>query len=296
MFPITDAHQHLWDLGLLRLDWLEDVPQLNRSFLFGEYRTESADLGILRSVYVEVDVVPEQRRLEVESVARLCRDPATPLSAIVAAADPGGASFQEDIERFAEVPEVRGVRRVLHTPATPKGYCLGSRFVEGARELGRRSLVFDICMRPSELIDAARLVELCPETQFVIDHCGNADPAQVALWRQVGSPRGDAEPLALWLNGMEALAAHPNVTCKLSGIAARLPEEESLDRLEATLDYCIELFGVERVMFGSDWPVCTLRVSLRKWVSAARKAFGSRTPAEQQLILDANAARVYRLG
>jgi len=279
MLPITDAHQHLWNLERLSLPWLGSLPKLNRTHDMAEYLRAAQGLGIRRSVYVEVDVEPGQRVLEAEQVGELCRDPSLPLQAMVASADPASQEFSEHLSVLLTLPHVHGVRRVLHTPDTPRGYCLAERFVAGVRELGRHGLSFDLCVRNDELEDAARLAELCPETQFIVDHCGNADPVVSAAWQQ----------------GMQKLAALPNTVCKLSGIVIRLPEGESLDKLAPTLDTCIEMFGTERVLFGSDWPVCTLRAELGEWVTAARAILAKHSLGEQRRMLDENAVRVYRL-
>lgn len=293
MLPITDSHQHLWDLSQQSLPWLDTVPALSRSFTLADYLDAAAGQGIHRSVYVEVDVAPDQRRQEVASIGRLCEAEEGLLHGMVASADPGSADFAERIAELGQFSWVRGVRRVLHTPDTPPQYCLTPEFVEGVQRLGDLGLSFDLCVRPSELDDAASLVERCPGTQFIVDHCGNADPVSVAASLDSSAPL--PQQVEAWKRGMQRLAALPNVACKLSGVAIRLPVDLELDRLAPCLDYCIDLFGVDRVLFGSDWPVCTLRTDLKSWVQTARQVVARRPVDEQRKILDANAARVYRL-
>lgn len=293
MLPITDSHQHLWDLSQQSLPWLEAVPALSRSFTLADYLDEAQGQGIHRSVYVEVDVAPAQRQAEVEAIGRLCEAADAVLGGMVASADPGDARFAERIAELSRCSWVKGVRRVLHTPDTPPQYCLDPAFIDGVKRLGDHGLSFDLCMRPQELEDAARLAEQCPGTQFIVDHCGNADPVSVAA---LLDPNAKAQAaVSSWQRGMLRLAALPNVACKLSGVAIRLPVEVELDQLGPCLDYCIDSFGVDRVFFGSDWPVCTLRTDLKSWVHAARRVVAARPSDDQRKILDENAARVYRL-
>ena len=108
---------------------------------------------------------------------------------------------------------------MLHNPESPRGVCLEPDFVRGVTALGKQGLSFDLCMRPGELLDGLKLSEKCPDTRFVVDHCGNADPK--AFDKKLA---GDAKPeheVDPWRRDMEALSKRPNVICKISGIVAR---------------------------------------------------------------------------
>ena len=295
MDTITDTHLHLWDLNRLNLSWLPNHSPLSRNFEIVEYERQAKPLGIQRAVYVEVDVPEAQRPLEVEIVAELYQRPDAPIAGMVAAADPAHPDFLQHLQALSRARHVRGIRRVLHTTETPRGYCLGSAFIKGARALGEHQLTFDLCVRSTELADAARLVAECPETLFIVDHCGNADPLGVERWLESGAPESGPADIVAWGEGMRRLAGLPNAVCKLSGIAARLPKTLPLARLTRALEYCMNLFGTDRVMFGSDWPVCTLRAELPEWVENARSLLASRSPDEQRAVFETNAARVYRL-
>lgn len=298
MLPIIDTHQHLWDLDRFHLPWVAGVEALNRSFRPDDYAAATAGLGVVRSVYMEVDLAADQRRREVEYVGALCADPGNPMAgAVVAgtAADPG---FGDWVHFLRSQPHVKGVRQVLHVPSAPRGTCLGEAFVTGVRLLGEAGLRFDLCLRPAELADAADLADRCPDTLLVLDHCGNADPRVVA-----GAAEPEPGPFAhtaeQWRRDMGTLGERANLVCKISGIAARGAEATSADGLAEllapTVDHCLDAFGPDRVVFGGDWPVCLLGASYRQWVEALRQIVAARPVGEQRRLLHDNAARLYAL-
>ena len=293
MIPIIDTHQHLWDLSRFRLPWLDEVEPLNRSFLPADYAAAAEGCGVERTVYMEVDVAPEQIAAEVDHVGRQCADPADPMAAAVVSGRPADPGFGDWVGRLRDEPHVRGVRRILHADAPP-GTCLQDSFVDGVRRLGDAGLSFDLCMRPGELADAVTLAERCPGTLLILDHCGNADPNIVA-----GAARPEEGPFGhtagQWRDGISALGQRPNVVCKISGIVARVTEGWSADLLAPTVDHCLDAFPPDRVVFGGDWPVCTLGASLEEWVRALRRIIAPRSDEDQRALLHGNAARLYRL-
>ena len=262
MIPIVDTHQHLWDLEQFSLPWLADVEALNDNYRMDDYQRATAESGVAKTVYMEVDVAPEQRLAEVDFVSDLCARDDNPMAGAVISGSPGDAGFADYMARFSDNSYVKGVRQVLHVPSAARGACVEPRFVEGMHLLGSMGKCFDLCMRPSELGDAVALVEQCPDTLFIVDHCGNADPQIVS---------GDVEPdlenpfshdRQQWMDDMQALGAHDNVVCKLSGIVARAPQGWTAETLAPTVEHCIASFGADGAVFGGDWPVCTLGAPL----------------------------------
>src|SRR5205823_10060231 len=129
--------------------------------------------GIEKTVYMEVDVEPSQQRAEADFVLECCRNPETKMVGGVVAGRPAADDFREFVARLTGSPQIKGVRQVLHIATTPPGYCLDPKFVRGIRVLGEQRLRFDLCMRTADLADAGKLIDQCPETQFILDHCGN---------------------------------------------------------------------------------------------------------------------------
>jgi len=195
--PIIDTHQHLWDLDRQRVPWIEDGKGvLGRSYRISDYVETTRPWNVVKAIYMEIDVAPSDHVAEVELITELCRSGKYPTVAAVIGGRPGEAPFADYIRTQAKNTYVRGVRQVLHG-ATPRGYCLQETFVESMKLLGKLGLSFDICVRPDELPDAVELVSRCPETGFIVDHCGNAErpPRRRLEWPAVrGRRRGRHDP------------------------------------------------------------------------------------------------------
>jgi L-fuconolactonase len=280
--PIVDTHQHLWDLSRFKLTWLRGAPKLDRSFLMKDYRQATAGLNVVKSVYMEVDVEPTQQGAEADYVLDLIRQGDTPLVAAVISRRPGSEGFAAFLARYQDQPAIKGVRRVLHGDDTPPGHCLEKRFVDDIRLLGKKGLSFDLCMRSAELDHAARLIDACPDTSFILDHCGN--------------PSVRAKDLSSWKSAIGRIAERKNVVCKVSGIvASTAPGPWTVDDLAPIVNHVLDQFGPDRVVFGGDWPVCTLAATYREWVNALEAIVANRPRADQKKLFHDNAIRVYRL-
>jgi L-fuconolactonase len=231
---------------------------------------------------MEVDVEPAQQAEEAAYVIDLCERPDNPMAAAVIGGRPAAPGFRDYLARCRETPHVRGVRQVLHGASTPPGYCLAPEFVRGIRLLGELGLSFDLCMRAAELADGVKLVDACPETRFILDHCGN--------------PSVQAEDRSQWEADLGALAARPNVVCKVYGIVASArPGAWTPEDLAPIVDRVLAEFGPDRVFFGGDWPVCTLTATFGQWVEALRRIVRNRSDEENRKLFHDNAARFYRL-
>jgi L-fuconolactonase len=297
MIPVVDTHQHLWHLEQFRLPWLsgEGAGPLNRSFLMSDYLEAAAESAVARTVYMEVDVDPADREAEADFIIDMCRRTDNPMAAAVIAGDPGEAGFSEYAERFKDSRFIKGFRRVLQVPEVAAGYCLEPSFLGSVRMLGEIGKSFDLCIRPSELGDGLKVVEQCPDTLLIVDHCGNADPLIVngTIPPDPGNPFGHTKEQ--WQRDMAALGARENAVCKISGIVARAPEGWEAETLAPTVEHCLDAFGPDRVVFGGDWPVCTLGAPFGGWVKALREIVSSRPEEEQAKLFHANADRLYNL-
>lgn len=293
---IIDCHQHLWDLERFTLPWIRPGTLLARSYVMRDYQAAIADTGIRHAVYMEVDVAPSQHQAEVDYLIEICKSGTAPTKAAVVSGRPAADNFKEYAAQFKGSPYIKGIRQVLHGGSTPAGYCLADDFIRGMRFLGELGLSFDLCMRPKELADGAKLAERCPETRFIVDHCGNADPK--AFFKAGDSRLKDVQPdhdADAWRRDIERLSAQKNVICKISGIVVRVPMEWSVSDLAPIIDHCLDTFGPSRVIFGSDWPVCLNGAPLRDWVAAVREIIASRPLEQQGTLLFENAARFYGL-
>lgn len=275
---IIDTHQHLWDLQRFAYSWCQTIPPLNRSFLMPDYLAAVEGLNLEQSVHLEADVDEPYLLDETKYILALAEQ-ANPLTGVVAAGRPEHADFPAYLARLAGPPHLKGVRRVLHTQ--PDDLARQPLFIEHVQLLADYDLSFDICMLAHQLPAAINLIERCPRVSFILDHCGN--------------PRIKEQLFEPWQTYLRELAALPNVVCKISGIVTNASANWTAEDLRPFVNRVIELFGWDRVMFGSDWPVCTLAASFKEWVDALLFLTKEESDLNRQKLFRTNAQRVYRL-
>jgi L-fuconolactonase len=281
--PCIDAHVHFWDPGVLSYPWLRSVPSIAGPHTPAMLDAEADPDVPACMVFVQAECERSSALDEVTWVEGLAR--AEPrIAAIVAFASMNdGERTREAIAALAARPLVRGVRHLLQDDPDPD-LCRRPAFVEGVREVGRQGLCFEICAREPQLSGALDLVRACPDTRFVLDHGGKPE---------IRSGRLDP-----WRAHVEALAALPNVVCKLSGLVT---EAGALGtRTEAIQPYVAHLiatFGPGRLIFGSDWPVlnATPGCTYRAWLALAHDLLRSLSREAKDAVFFANARRTYGL-
>ena len=265
--PIVDTHQHLWNLQQFCLPWLKPGGELTRNFLLSDYQKATEGLGINKAIYMEVAVAPEQKLAEAEHVIKVCQDRHNPTCAAVIGGLVLESSFKDFISKFKGNPYIKGVRHGVNRPEQLQD----DQLMQNLRLLGTLNMSFDLLIPPRLIGPAAKLAEQCSNTQFILDHCGNADPLAFNPKLNWGrSPEHNADH---WKRDMDALAQQNNVVCKISGIIARVPRgKASAELLSPIVTHCLDAFGPERVVYGSDWPVCTHGASLRRWTTGLNEA------------------------
>jgi predicted TIM-barrel fold metal-dependent hydrolase len=277
---IVDTHQHLWDLDLFRYSWLDSLPQLNRSFRMADYFAAAKGLGVVKSVHLEADVDEPYMLDETRHLLALADQPDNPLEGIVACGRPESADFEAYLDKIAGHPKLKGIRRVLHTQPDEVGQ--GVTFIKNVAALSGYELSFDICVLARQLPIAINLVARCPDVIFILDHCG--------------VPQVKEKNLDPWRSHIAAIAKFPNVSCKISGLVAYAnPKTWSAKDLRPFIEHVVGSFGWDRVLFGSDWPVCTLSSSYQQWVEALQEITQSAGEVNQRKLFCDNAVRVYKL-
>jgi predicted TIM-barrel fold metal-dependent hydrolase len=278
---IVDTHQHLWDLYLFHYSWLQSVPNLNRSFRMADYMKAAEGLKVVKSVHLEADVDEPYMLQETEHLLALAERADNPLQGIVACGRPESKGFRSYVEKIVGHAKVKGIRRVLHTQPDELGQ--RSIFIENVASLADYGLSFDICVLARQLPIAISMVSRCPGVSFILDHCG--------------VPQVKEKILDPWRAHISEISRFPNVVCKVSGLVAYAdPKEWTADDLRPYVEHVISCFGWDRVLFGSDWPVCTLSASFKQWVEALQRITASAGEINQKKLFHDNAIRVYRLG
>jgi len=287
--PIIDTHQHLWDLELFPLRWVK--PPLDRNFLMEDYLLAIEGQGLVKSIYMEVGVPPEFRKKEAEWALELCKDPNNPMVAAVIRADPAAPEFESEISSLARNPYLKGIRYSFRNPEEIHL----PQVIKNIRLLGELGLSCDLNLHPQSLHLGDLLLGECPDTRFILNHCGGADPIAF-LAKDTEVPREPQHNKDQWYREMKRLAQRSNIICKISGIvdnAGAFPLNAA--DLAPIIDYCFESFGPNRVMFAGDWPVCLRNMPLSTWIETLKEVVAKLSLADQRNLFHDNAAAFYRV-
>lgn len=278
---LVDTHLHLIDQSRLDYPWLSGAPALNRDFLYAEYARDALRSGITDVLHMEVDVAPGRISDEIEFVRAQSKQPGNLLRGAVSACRPEEQGFAALLDRTLADPFVKGFRRILHTVSDDISQ--GALFRQNVKRLSGTRLTFDICMFPRQQPLALALATLAPEVTFILDHCGVPDIKD-----------GDFDA---WKRGISELAARPNLIAKISGIVAYADSGTwTAETLRPYVEHIIDCFGWERVVWGSDWPVCTLGGGLLAWVAATHAVLSGCSNDERDSLYWKNADRIWKLG
>jgi predicted TIM-barrel fold metal-dependent hydrolase len=277
---IIDVHQHLIYPERYDYPWTSGLPKLvGRSFGYEDYLGAARGCGIRSAVFMESGATAPDDHDEARFIRSLSTEAACPILALIATCRPereGFERFVDELDRSAVV----GLRRILHVE--DDGLSRTERFRENIRLLGERGLTFDLCFQARQLPLAVELALACPGVSFVLDHCGVPDIASA-----------ESEP---WRTDITALADLPNVACKISGVLAYCDPIHA-DRAAVTpyVEHCIEAFGWDRIVWGSDWPLVEMNSSLRDWVTITREIVEGELEERQRKLFIDNAQRIYGL-
>jgi predicted TIM-barrel fold metal-dependent hydrolase len=278
---IIDTHLHIVDQAALRYPWLSGAPALNRTFSYEEYAREAKRCGITATMHMEVDVDPADIEKEIAYVEAKANESGSLLIGKIAACRPEEDGFSALLERVRANPFVKGFRRILHT-TLPENLSESPKFRDNVRRLSGTGLTFDLCIFPHQHRQAMELIDLAPDVRFVLDHCGVPD-----------IKAGAEHP---WRETMAEIARRPNVIGKVSGVVAYAdPEDWTADTLRPWVEHTIGVFGWDRVVWGSDWPVCTLGGGLSTWVAATQALVAGASAEEKAMLFSGNAKRVWGL-
>lgn len=277
---IVDTHLHLIDLSAMRYPWLAGAPALNRDFPHEEYAIQARRAGIEAALHMEVDVDQADIEAETSHVKAQSQQAGSLLRGAIAACRPEEGGFAAYLERQQSDPFIKGFRRVLHV--MPDELSDSALFRDNIKRLSGSGLTFDLVVLPHQIPRAIALADLAPDVQFVLDHCGVPDI------------KGRAEHP--WREHMAEIARRPNVIGKISGVVAYAdPNSWSVENLRPYVEHTIGSFGWDRVVWGSDWPVCTLGGGLATWVAATHALIAGASPEERMKLLSGNARRMWKL-
>jgi predicted TIM-barrel fold metal-dependent hydrolase len=274
--PIIDTHQHLIYPSTGLYSWTHGLDALDgKPFPIEEYRRLAQPARIVGSIFIETS--PDDWRAEFAHIAQLASQPESGMVGIVANCRPEEEGFEPYLESI-RTEKLVGLRRICHTEHDDLSR--QPRFVQNVRRAGSLGLTFDLCFFARQLGIALELARTCPDTQFVLDHCGVPDIA--------------GGTMDSWCAAIRDLAGLPNVACKISGVLTYCsPGNATVHAVRPWVEHCIESFGWDRLVWGSDWPVCDIRSSLPIWVEISRQIVQSASEDEQARLFQKNALRLY---
>lgn len=272
-----DAHQHFWKYNGDDYGWMTD------------------DMGILRSDHLPDDLWREQKQIDFDgSVAVHARQSLEEthwllslanleprIKGVVGWVDLASDKIDIQLARFGTHPKMVGVRHLIHDEPDDE-FMLRPDFLNGIKKLKRHKLAYDLLLYEKHLPVAIKMVKQFPEQTFVLDH--------------ISKPLIKDKVLSPWDANLRELASFPNVSCKLSGMvteanwASWMPED-----LAPYLDVALEVFGPDRLMIGSDWPVCRLAGEYERVMQCTIDYLGRLSKRERALILGENCRRIYGL-
>ncbi|MFT5141812.1 MAG: L-fuconolactonase [Rhodothermales bacterium] len=273
-----DSHQHFWAINDTDYVWMTDVHDvIRRDFLPKDLVPLLADSRIDGCVAVQA----RQMVAETAWLLRLSEtyDQIRGVVGWVPLLESAGEPF---LEEFAGHSKLVGVRHVVHDEPDDD-FILRTDFGEGVRRMLNYGLVYDILIFEKHLPQTITFVDRHPEQAFVVDHIAKPRIRRDAF---------DAE----WASGIRELAKRPHVTCKLSGMVTEVRDDAwDVATLRPYFETVLEAFGADRVMFGSDWPVCLLRAGHAAWVRAVEEMAIRLSADEQAALWGGTAQRMYQL-
>ena len=279
MLKIIDTHQHLWDTTNLEYPWLKGFDLLGKRYTAEDYREAIADINVVKSVHVEGDPAEADVVKEVEWLTQIAETDGM-IGAIAAAAPLEKPNAEAILEQLAEFPLVVGVRRMAWHHPDPQFYAT-PELINGVKLLAKFNLSFELCANYAQLPAAITLVKATPNVRHALNHCGGPDIKGKQF-----------EP---WATHIQELASFENVHCKISGIVTTASDNWTREELKPYIQHLVETFGYERVMFGSDWPVCTLASTYQEWVEALSWAVSDASDVEKSRLFYENASEFYSI-
>jgi L-fuconolactonase len=272
-----DAHQHFWKYNPVRDAWITDAMQkIKRDFLPDDFAAECVANDIDASIAVQADQSENETAFLLDLAEQNPK-----IAGVVGWVDLCSPRVAERLRFFSRYNKLRGFRHVAQAEPDDR-FLMRESFVRGLRCLAEYGFAYDILIYPKQLPAALELVAAVPEQRFVIDHMAKPDV------RTNSSTE--------WAKEMRAIAQHPNVLCKISGLVTEADWQawKKAD-FKPYLDVVFEAFGTERLMFGSDWPVCLLAAGYRQVKEIVEDHLRGFSEDEKGKIFGENAIRFYGL-
>ncbi|HEX4636795.1 MAG TPA: amidohydrolase family protein [Rhizomicrobium sp.] len=272
---IVDAHQHFWDPARGDYGWLKPDNPIHRVFSPSDLRPLLDQAGVDATILVQAAPTPE----ETDYMLGIARD--TPwILGVVGWIDLLAGDALDQIRCRAGDPQLLGLRPMLQDLDDPD-WILQPTLAPALETIAAESLVFDALILSHQVAAIAELANRHPRLSIVLDHAAKPH-------------LGEADAMAKWASEIEKLARLSNVVCKISGLLTELRPGGSRDDIIRAIGFLFDLFGPQRLLWGSDWPVLTLAGSYQDWFTLAREAIAAKDTGALGAVMGGNALRIYR--
>ncbi len=284
---MIDPHHHLWDLTRYRYPWLEARPD-SSNYLVEDYRADTRNQDLVKSVHLQAEIEPSQAVAETEWLQGIADAHGIPNGIVAWAPLQEGAAVEAVLDQHARHRNFRGIRQLLNWDPDPArsqsdrpDYLTDDSWRAGYAVLGKYGASYDLQVFPFQMADAARLAGDYPAIPMIVNHTGmprDRDPAGLEVWRQ----------------GMRQLAERPNVSVKISGLGMSEPSWTA-DSIRPLVLETIDIFGTDRSMFASNFPVDKAFSSFDVLYDAFKSITAGFSDSERRALFHDNAERIYRI-
>lgn len=274
----VDAHQHFWKYDPEEYDWIDDnMAVLKKDFGPSDLKPLLEGQGMKGCVAVQARQTEEENQFLLGLAHHFPH-----VLGVVGWLDLQADNLEERLDAYRPFGALKGIRHIVQAEPDPE-FLLRDDFVRGIRLLAKAGLTYDILVFEQQFPAVIRFLERCPDQPFVLDH--------------LGKPKIDGGPTKNWIEGIRGMASHPNVYCKLSGLVTEANWKNwEIDDFKPFLEVAVEAFGTDRIMIGSDWPVCLLAAEQYASVIDILAQFSSQwIEEERNLLFGGNAEKFYKL-
>jgi len=274
---IIDSHHHYWHYNPIEYDWIDHSMKVIRA----DFLPDKLEKTILEAGVDGVLSIQARQSIEETDWLIAMAHQNKFMKGVVGWFSLIQKNIEATLEKYSGEKILKGVRHVIQGEADPE-FMLRTDFNHGISLLKKYSLVYDLLITEQQLPIAIKFVDLHPNQTFVLDH--------------IAKPLIGRNELSPWKENIQELAKRENVSCKISGMVTEADFNNwTPQQLVPYFEVVMEAFGPERLLFGSDWPVCLVATSYKDWVDLVRKNISSFSVLEQEKIMGGNAVRIYDL-
>jgi L-fuconolactonase len=273
---ITDSHQHFWIYNKKNQQWINDDMQIiQRSFTPNDLKIVFQDLKVDGCISVQVDQNKNETLYQIE-----CAKSNPIIEGVVGWVDILNDQLIDDLAYYGQYKIVKGFRHILQNE--PPGFMIQKKFIGGLKIIGNEGYSYDLLIYHHQMEEAIKLLNEIDTLPIVIDH--------------IAKPCIKTKEIKDWEKYIKLMAEHENVYCKVSGMATEANWANwSKEDLIPYLDIIVAHFGMKRIMYGSDWPVCLLAVSYERWLNFLKEYFSQFSQIEQEQFFSKNCERFYKI-